>query len=146
LTHDVAGAAVAAEPDETRRIYQRIASGGADGCNCQPCQNFRLVRDEAYPAEFRALLEELGIDYRKELEVYGGDPLPDGSHVYEGWFCFVGKAYGRALTVPYGETAFHYQLSDTARSPQREFDGQSVLHLAFRTTVRWRLPQPWSLS
>lgn len=146
MTHEIAGATVAAEPEVTRSIYKLIANGGADACNCQACQNYRLVRDVAYPPEFRALLHELGIDYRKELEVYGGDPLPGGAHLYEGWFCFVGKAYGRALTVPYGETAFHYRLSDTARSPQREFDGHGVVHIAFRATVPWRLPEPWSLS
>jgi hypothetical protein len=142
---EIAGVSIAAEPDTTRRIYTRIALGGADTCNCLPCRNYRLVRDEAYPPEFRTLLDELGIDYRKELEVYGGEPLPDGAHHYEGWFCFVGKAYGREITLPDTTTNFQYRLADTAPGPQREFDGHSVLYLEFRTTVPWRLPERWSL-
>lgn len=146
--HEIAGTSVTADNAATREVYARIACGGADTCNCLPCRNFRLARDDAFPPEFRSLLDELGIDYRKELEVYGGEPLPGGRHHYEGWFCFVGKAYGRAMPVstPNTATDFMYRIADTAPGPQREFDGHDVLHLEFRTTAPWRLEEPWTLE
>jgi hypothetical protein len=146
MMREIAGTASFVEPEATRRIYAQIAAGGADTCNCLPCRNFRLVRDAAYPPEFCALLDELGVDYRKELEVYGGEPLADGTHVYDGWFCFAGKTYGRAVSAPQGEGVFQYRITDTAPSPQRQFDGRNVLYLAFRTNVPWRLPEPWTLE
>ncbi len=146
MTREIAGTSVSFELEATRDIYARIAYGGAETCNCQPCRNYRLVRDEAYPPEFRTLLEELGIDYRKELEVYFGVPLPGGKYLYEGWFCFAGKAYGRIINAMPAGTAFKYRIDESAPSPQREFHGHSVLHLAFQTTVPWRLSEPWTLG
>jgi hypothetical protein len=146
MMREIAGTSSFVEPEETQRIYAKIRSGGADTCNCLPCRNYRLVRDEAYPPKFHALLDELGVDYRKELEVCFGVPLPNGLHFYDGWFCLVGKTYGRAVTPPQSKGAFQYRITDTAPSPQREFDGQSVLHLAFQTTVPWRLTEPWTLD
>lgn len=146
MTREIAGTSVSFDPEQTRRIYARIPCGGADTCNCQPCRNYRLVREVAYPPEFRALLDELGIDYRKELEVYFGDPLPDGRHLYEGWFCFAGKAYGRIISTPSAGAEFGYRIDESAPGPQREFDGCNVVHLAFRTTTPWRLPEQWTLE
>jgi hypothetical protein len=142
---EVAGAAIAAEREATREIYARIAHGGADACNCQACRNYRMVREYAYPAEFLHLLDELGIDHRKELEVYFGVPVQGGLHHYQGWFCFVGKAYGRSATSPAHNAAFTYRIDDSGREPPAEFDGQRVVHLWFATSVPWKLPEPWSL-
>jgi hypothetical protein len=148
MMREIAGTTSFVEPEETRRIYARIPCGGADTCNCLPCRNFQLVRDAAYPPDFRELLNELGIDYRKELEVFLGVPLENGTHLYEGWFCFVGKAYGRAMSTSDSstDTGFSYRIADSAPGPQREFEDHGVLHLEFRTSVPWLLPEPWSLD
>jgi hypothetical protein len=146
MMREIAGTSVFVEPETTRNIYARIACGGADTCNCLPCRNYRLVREAAYPPEFRALLAELGVDYRKELEVYFGVPLANGSHIYEGWFCFVGKSYGLAMPAFGNEMDFTYRVTDSAPGPQREFDGHNAVHVAFRTIVPWLLPEAWSLE
>lgn len=143
---EIAGAAVAPSADVTREIYSRIMCGGADMCNCLACRNYRLVRDEAYPSEFRALLDELGIDYTKEFEVYFGVPHPDGLHHYEGWFTFVGRVYGRDAGPSAESSAFAYRIDDSTPAPQKEFDGTQTAMLWFATRVPWRLKDPWSFE
>lgn len=145
---EIAGAAVAPSAETTRDIYARIVCGGADVCNCLACRNYRMVRDEAYPPDFRALLDELGVDYTKELEVYFGFPQPDGSglHHYEGWFTFAGRVYGRDVEPAAESGAFTYRIEDPAPAPQKEFGDASVVTLWFATLVPWRLGEPWSLE
>lgn len=67
--------------------------GGVDGCDCANCRNFRLARQEAFPAAFLRLLDQLGIDPRKDAEVYdiGGDG--PGRRRYGGWYHFVGTLH-----------------------------------------------------
>lgn len=143
---EIAGASLSVDSDATRNAYARIARGGADSCNCLACRNYRLVREVAYPAEFRALLDELGVDYRKELEVYFGVPQADGLHHYEGWFCFAGKVYGRDVAADVENRPFTYRIDDSAPGPQPEFAGMPVVTLWFATAVPWRLDEPWSFE
>lgn len=142
---EIAGASIAAERDVTREIYARIAHGGADACSCEACRNYCMVRDHAYPAEFLHVLDELGVDYRKELEVYFGVPVQGGLHHYEGWFCFAGKAYGRSVTPPAHDDGFSFRIDDSGPEPPPEFAGQRVVHLWFATRVPWKLADPCSL-
>ena len=65
----------------TRRAYERIGQGSAEGCVCDPCKNFLVVRDEAYPPDVMRLFESLGIDYRKETEICHYCRLPSGVQV-----------------------------------------------------------------
>jgi hypothetical protein len=48
-------------------------------------------RDVIYPASFRALLKQLGIDPNKEGEAVADGPLENGSYHYGGWFFFIGE-------------------------------------------------------
>src|SRR6266851_1577213 len=65
--------------------------GGAERCGCIFCRNFAVQRNLVYPASFRALLEQLGIDPNKEGEVFECGPAEDGCRVYGGWFYFRGE-------------------------------------------------------
>jgi hypothetical protein len=78
--------------DRTATIdaYARIERGGSDTCSCIGCRNFVAARDNVYPSEFIALLNSLGIDSRKDGEVYHNAQLSPGRHDYGGWFHFVG--------------------------------------------------------
>ncbi len=74
----------------TESAYASLEGGDADRCGCDPCRNFAIQRTAAYPPDFLALLDRLGIDPLKEGEAvhYGGDS--SGKHNYGGWFYFVG--------------------------------------------------------
>ena len=71
--------------------YARAEAGGSDTCTCSTCRNFRLVRELAYPAGFLEFLRSVGIDPKKDGEVYHNGEIEPGKHHYAGWFHFVGS-------------------------------------------------------
>jgi hypothetical protein len=79
-----------ADRDATILAYGRTERGGADTCDCAGCRNFRVARAGSFPAGFLALLDKLGIDPRKDAEVYRNARLAPGRHCYGGWYHFVG--------------------------------------------------------
>src|SRR5262245_30546210 len=74
-----------ADREATILAYGRTERGRADTCDCAGCRNFRVARAACFPARFLALLDELGIDPRKDAEVYH-----NGGGSYGGWYHFVG--------------------------------------------------------
>lgn len=82
---------IAYDAEATRRAHADMASGGAEKCECVPCKNFAAQKPVGYPTEFLSLLERLGIDRDREIEVYVfTDNDPEGLD-YCGWFYFVGS-------------------------------------------------------
>jgi len=75
----------------TQQVYARVAKSGADTCLCHDCKNYVAYRDHVFPPEFTSLLADLGIDYRKEVEVFRYELLPTGLHHIAGWFHFKGR-------------------------------------------------------
>jgi len=75
----------------TKATYEKTPFGGSDTCGCNYCKNFADNKDSIYPDEIKRLFNELGIDYKKECEVwhYYHDEL--GYHCYSGWFHFKGS-------------------------------------------------------
>jgi hypothetical protein len=75
----------------TQQAYAHVTSSGAEACPCNDCKNYVAYRDHVFPPEFLALLGDLGIDYRKEVEVFSYELLPTGLHHVAGWFHFKGR-------------------------------------------------------
>lgn len=86
-----AGVTVRFDVAATRRLYAAKPRGEADGCTCKFCRNFILQRATAYPQEFVALLERLGVDPFKENEPIGF-AMPDSvsQAFYFASFDFIG--------------------------------------------------------
>ena len=63
--------------DATMVIYGSLKHGFAEECGCVFCKNFAAQRNLVYPASFRALLEQLGIDPAKEGEAFEYGPIED---------------------------------------------------------------------
>ena len=83
------------DPEATRDAYAKV-EGGINSCKCGYCANYRLVRERVYPQEFRAVLEQLGIDYSKEVELdhLTDDESRDGPNYGQsvsGHYAFVGR-------------------------------------------------------
>jgi hypothetical protein len=55
--------------DRTAAIYGSLR-GFAENCGCIFCRNFAAQRNVVYPAPFKTLLEQLGIDANKEGEIF----------------------------------------------------------------------------
>lgn len=94
---------VECDAEATRAAYAKVV-GGIDSCRCEYCVNYRLAREQIYPPEFRDLLEELGIDYRKEVEL---DHLTEDD-------ADDGLDYGQSVS---GHYAFRWARSRTRQKP-----------------------------
>ena len=130
--------------DATAKAYAETPLGGADTCDCAWCRNFRLARDAVFPPAFLALLDDLGIDARKDGEVYACGMLGENRHFYGGWFHFVGQHHGPddLPPVPLGPD-FSASLT-TAYAPRRPvFQDAQLVQLSFNAeAVPWLLDEP----
>jgi hypothetical protein len=128
----------------TAVAYSRARDGGSNGCTCNGCRNFVVVRDRVFPAEFVKLLESLGIDPHKDGEVYHNGRLALGRHDYGGWFHFVGflDHTGDFSVVDFGDGFTAWMCPKTAPELQ-SLKGQSLVQLEFHSTnVPWGLDEP----
>ena len=85
------------DPAKTRRAYEEIIAGGSETCECAGCRNFLAQRERAFPKEVLDLFSELGINYRRDAEIYHQAKLESGLHLYGGWFHFIGSIQGQPL-------------------------------------------------
>ena len=103
------------DAEATRDMYAKD-QGGINSCNCEYCVNYRLVRDEVYPSDFRALLMQLGIDFSKEVEMdhITEDDSEDGPAYGQsvwGTYGFIGRVVqSKNSTAPLGASGFDYQV------------------------------------
>jgi len=95
----------------TEQTYKNVEIGGVESCTCNDCKNFSNNREKIYPQEIKNLLTELGVDYRKECEVWHYCKDEFGRHCYSGWFHFKGKFKGKSLSAPTPDTITTYDLT-----------------------------------
>jgi hypothetical protein len=130
--------------DATTLAYSQGGKGGADTCNCSGCRNFRLARAKVFPAEFIALLDQLGIDPSKDGEVYHNGQMAPGRHDYAGWFHFVGELTETGdftpITLAEGFTVY---LCPASAPRLASLERLPVVQLEFHVvSVPWLLDEP----
>ena len=139
--------------EATIAAYSALSDGWADRCTCLGCRNFARQRESIYPAEFRALLDTLGIDPHKEGEAVHYGPTRE-LHFYGGWFYFVGEMLemGESIvSISLGPTPidsnyrpspvpdkFQYFIRPGFPQPPVAF-GKTVVAVEFSTLLRWVL-------
>jgi hypothetical protein len=122
--------------EQTRKAYSTMKSGGAERCGCSDCRNFAAQRSPVYPKNFRALLDQLGIDPEKEDEVY--DCGPEGPlRAYGGWFYFAGELIEPGERMTDAGSGFQYYFADAKRRPTPTDFGKNVLAVEFCTKLPW---------
>jgi hypothetical protein len=121
----------------TIEIYKKIKIAGADECGCLYCRNFSILREKAYPEEFKSLLHQLGVDINKENEVFEYGP-ENNLYLYGGWFCFVGEIIeaGEKLKDTQG-----FQYWFTQSHPKNDHFRQPSVAIEFLTRIPWRLTE-----
>ncbi len=77
--------------EATRQAYADTQIGWAEYCGCTHCKNFKAAREGVYPPEMLDLLDRLGIDRMKELEILPYRRIDMKTYFYAGWFHFVGS-------------------------------------------------------
>ena len=66
--------------DLTERMYLRLPSSGADTCLCNDCKNYTTFRNNVFPEQILNLFNDVGIDYKKEVEIPPYETLSNGLH------------------------------------------------------------------
>jgi hypothetical protein len=138
------------DKEATAAAYTASLASVPVACGCHDCLNFEAARELAFPPEALALFAELGVDYRREGEVYAV-PLAPGQHRYGGWFHFRGSIVeGPDLRLT-GENNLA-QLTDlvslgftTGYAPSIFADLHHTVQIEIETTLPWLLanvPEP----
>jgi hypothetical protein len=129
--------------EATAAVYRTLDRTFTQECGCVFCRNFAAQRDIVYPAAFRALLEQLGIDPNKEGEAFEYGPVEDGLHLYGGWFYLVGELIApgeRNSFVPSTPPDIPFDFFFTTSGPAaRAFHPR--LALEFTTRIKWMLEE-----
>jgi hypothetical protein len=120
--------------------YKAVLEGGADRCACVHCRNFAAQRTDVYPPAFRTLLDQIGIDPRKEGEVYDMvGPFEQRVRLTGGWFYFVGELIEKGeKLITDGE--FQYWFQPSFPRPPACF-GDRVAAIEFTAQVPWVLDE-----
>lgn len=74
----------------TVQAYKKLQSG-AQECGCQGCQNFIRIREKFFSKEFLDMLNQLGIDYKKDVEVYDIEDTSCKKRIFSGWYHACGR-------------------------------------------------------
>jgi hypothetical protein len=139
------------DSEATRNAYARVLAGGPEECGCEHCLNFVAARMQVYPPKALELLERLGISPNREVEIYYMAPLPSGSHLYGGWFHFIGSILSGAdaarqvaenIWQPDLELAgenFSLGFSSRLALVRGPFAGSPLVQLEFTANVPWVL-------
>lgn len=125
--------------EATQRAYESILAGGLEGCSCSGCRNFLEQRKSMFPEEVVYLFDQLGINYKRDAEIYHTARLESGLHLYGGWFHFVGSI----LKQPDGPAKVNERftidfLVDRALAA-KPFEDQSLVQVEITAEAPWVL-------
>lgn len=132
----------------TIRTYEKVSGSGADGCICNDCKNYVAYRDNVFPSEIKQLFVDLGIDYKKEVEITSFEILENGLHHIGGWFHFKGKVLsGKDYRVPLPSGGYTFDLTKITDNFEIGFaegsastffdDKIGLVQIEFMTNIPW---------
>lgn len=132
----------------TLKTYDKITSSGADTCICNDCKNYVAYREKVFPDEIKDIFTNLGINYRKEVEVSHWEKLESGLCHIGGWFHFKGKVLsGKSYRVPLPKGGFTFDLTRISENFSIGFaegndltffdDKIGLVQIEFDTNIPW---------
>lgn len=77
--------------EKTINEYSKFKISGAESCLCNECKNYVVFREKVFPKSIIELFLNLGIDFKKEVEITYLERLENDLHYIGGWFHFKGK-------------------------------------------------------
>lgn len=135
----------------TRQTYKNVSVSGADSCVCNDCKNYVAFRDKVFSEEIRRLFDDLGIDYKKEVEIISFETMPDGLHHIGGWFHFKGRIInGKEYIVPHPYSGHTFDLTSITDTFSIGFAvGSDIAHFTDKTglvQVEFMTYIPWVID
>lgn len=133
----------------TRQTYESVYGNIADSCVCNERKNYIAFRDKVFPDDVHKLFNELGIDYRKEVEMITWEILPNGLHNIEGWFHFKGRVLkgencnvpisgGRGFTIELTRIDDNFLIGFGEGNDLTFFeDNSGLVQIVFETNIPW---------
>ena len=76
------------------QAHEKINSG-AEGCGCEDCRWFVMNRGTILNDKFKDILNEMGVDYKKDIEITCDD-FSANEKRYSGWY----HAHGEIIAGP----------------------------------------------
>ena len=102
------------EGDRTLTVetYRTLGISGGETCACNYCKNYVADREKLFPKEIFNLFDDLGIDFKKEVEMGYYDILPNGLYNIGGWYHFKGKVLtGKDYRINKTDTGYSLDLT-----------------------------------
>lgn len=141
----------------TKKTYENISMSGADTCICNDCKNYVAYRDNVFPDDILWLFDNLGIDFRKEVEITSFETLSDGLHRIGGWFHFKGSVLaGIDYRVPLPLGGYTFDLTPISDKFSIGFseggdltfflDKNGIVQVEFMTTIPWVIDKSLELK
>ena len=124
----------------TRKVYETILAGGVETCECFGCKNFLAQRDAVFPDEVLSLLKKLGVNHKRDAEIYHTARLEPGVHLYVGWFHFVGTI----LKEPIGPATLNNFTIDFILNRDlaaTAFENHPLVQIEITTKLPWVLSE-----
>jgi len=136
------------DKEENEKTYQDVSRSGAENCGCNGCENYITYRDNVFPKEIIDLFGNLGVDYRKEVEVTDWETLPNGFHHIGGWFHFKGRVVtGKIYLVPVPSGGHTFDLTPITENFSIGFGAgnnltffkseSDLVQVEFETNIPW---------
>ncbi|WPO78956.1 hypothetical protein [Flavobacterium sp. KACC 22761] len=134
----------------TIKNYSNVIKGGAELCLCNDCRNYIQNRENVFPEEVKTLFLNLGIDYKKEVEILSYQILQNGLHHIAGWFHFKGKIIdGKDFRRNIGNESFQIELVDVCDNFSIGFceqnsltffeDKEGLIQVEFEAYIPWSI-------
>lgn len=132
----------------TEQTYKDISESGAETCNCNDCKNYIANRDKVFPFEVLELFKNLGVDYKKEVEITSYEILENGLHHIGGWFHFKGQVKnGKDYKIQLSNGGYTIDLTKIEENFEIGFskgndltffnDKNGLVQIEFMTNIPW---------
>ncbi len=125
----------------TRAAYAGLMQGSAEACGCVDCRNYLALREVAHPPEALRLFETLGIDSRREAEVYQDGQPRQGVYLYKGWFHLAGRVLARGEAWAAGGGEYRLRFDEQAARIPEGF-APPVVQIEFQVALPWAIAEP----
>lgn len=121
----------------TLKLYKEIRPSLIWQCNCYSCRNYNFIREKIYPGNFLEILDKLGINYKKEAEIYHIRKTGFKKQLYCGWYHFTGrfiKNPGRNSVI-YLSDNFQIFFTENKILVHDVFNTHPVIQVEFKTIL-----------
>lgn len=126
-------------PDLTASFYKNIPTrADTESCGCTECTNY-VNSCDAFSSEVSNFFLSLGIDPRKEADLFYCCQNDDGRHLYQGSYHFVGSIIDAPETNWFRIGNFEFAITNVAIQSNvipSEFP-KPICELSFEANIIW---------